>query len=57
MLDSGDLQISNVIQQVKQVINRDIPILILGETGVGKELFARAIHEAGESVITSPGWR
>lgn len=48
MLDSGDAQIASAIKQVKQVLNRDIPILILGETGSGKELFARAIHEAGE---------
>ena len=48
MLDSGDEKIAMAIRQVKQVLNRDIPILILGETGSGKELFARAIHEAGE---------
>jgi transcriptional regulator with PAS, ATPase and Fis domain len=48
MLDSGDAQVRLAIQQVKQVLNRDIPILILGETGAGKELFARAIHEAGD---------
>jgi sigma-54 dependent transcriptional regulator, acetoin dehydrogenase operon transcriptional activator AcoR len=47
MLDSGDAQIAMAIKQVKQVLNRDIPILIQGETGVGKELFARAIHDAG----------
>jgi len=46
LLDSGDSKISRAIQQIKQVLSRDIPILIQGETGVGKELFARAIHEA-----------
>ncbi|WP_036302262.1 sigma-54-dependent Fis family transcriptional regulator [Methylotenera sp. L2L1] len=46
LLDSGDAKISRAIQQIKQVLSRDIPILIQGETGVGKELFACAIHEA-----------
>jgi len=45
-LESGDPQIETVIRQVCKVIGRDIPILILGETGTGKELFARAIHAA-----------
>lgn len=46
MLDTGDPQLHMAITQVKQVLNRDIPILILGETGAGKELFSRAIHDA-----------
>ena len=46
LLNSGDAKIERAIAQVKQVLTRDIPILIQGETGVGKELFARAIHEA-----------
>jgi transcriptional regulator of acetoin/glycerol metabolism len=45
-LESGDPQIAGVASQVRKVIGRDIPILILGETGTGKELFARAIHAA-----------
>src|SRR5450830_803489 len=46
LLNSGDATVERAIQQIKQVLSRDIPILIQGETGVGKELFARAIHEA-----------
>lgn len=46
MLDTGDSQLGLAIKQVKQVLSRDIPILVLGETGAGKELFSRAIHDA-----------
>ena len=33
-----------VVQTVRQVAPSDIPVLILGENGTGKELVARAIH-------------
>ncbi|MCP3964378.1 MAG: sigma-54-dependent Fis family transcriptional regulator [bacterium] len=40
---------SDGIEQVRQAIRRvaelDIPVLLLGETGTGKELVARALHE------------
>ncbi len=45
-LDSGDTQMRTVIDRVKKVLKRDIPILVEGETGTGKELLAKAIHEA-----------
>ncbi|MCK8516041.1 sigma-54-dependent Fis family transcriptional regulator [Methylonatrum kenyense] len=34
------------IDCAQRVMDRDIPILLIGETGTGKELFARAVHEA-----------
>lgn len=41
---TGDPQIEAVVGKLKRVLNRDIPVLILGEAGSGKELLARAIH-------------
>jgi len=34
-------------QQAKRLAKAPIPVLLQGETGVGKELFARAMHEEG----------
>jgi len=44
-LDSGDAQMAQVVDKVGKVLGRGIPILILGETGSGKEWLARAIHQ------------
>ena len=44
-LDSGDAQVRAVAQKVRQVADQDISILIVGETGTGKELLANAIHQ------------
>ncbi len=44
-LKTGDTQIEAMVQKVQRVLNRDIPLLILGETGTGKELLARAVHQ------------
>jgi formate hydrogenlyase transcriptional activator len=38
-------EINQVFQMVSQVSNTDSTVLILGETGTGKELIARAIHQ------------
>ncbi|BDT66305.1 acetoin catabolism regulatory protein [Comamonadaceae bacterium OS-1] len=43
-LDTGDTQIAAVIEKLQLVRGRDIPIMILGETGTGKDLLAQAIH-------------
>ncbi|KUZ65518.1 Fis family transcriptional regulator [Burkholderia ubonensis] len=43
-LDTGDPQVASVIAKVRKVIGKDIPILVTGETGTGKELLAQAIH-------------
>ncbi|TAM30790.1 MAG: sigma-54-dependent Fis family transcriptional regulator [Paraburkholderia sp.] len=43
-LDTGDAQVASVIAKVRKVSGKDIPILITGETGTGKELLANAIH-------------
>ncbi len=45
-LDFGDPLMARNIEAAKRVRSRDIPILLLGETGTGKELFARALHAA-----------
>ncbi|MGN6087318.1 sigma-54-dependent Fis family transcriptional regulator [Trinickia sp.] len=43
-LDTGDPQVAAVITKLRKVIGKDIPLLITGETGTGKELLAQAIH-------------
>ncbi len=39
-----DERLVRVAQQLKRIADHRIPILLLGETGCGKEVFARAIH-------------
>jgi transcriptional regulator of acetoin/glycerol metabolism len=47
-LDTGDAHWRSAADKVRRVLNKPIPILIEGESGVGKELFARAIHDSSQ---------
>ncbi len=38
------LQMKRIVEEVKKIADAKSNILILGETGTGKELFARAVH-------------
>lgn len=43
-LDTGDMQWRRAADKARRVAGKDIPLLVLGESGVGKELFAKAVH-------------
>ena len=45
-LGHGDAQLAALTAKLRRVLDHDIPILIVGDTGTGKELLARAIHHA-----------
>jgi transcriptional regulator of acetoin/glycerol metabolism len=46
-MSTGDVRLQLAIDRTRRVLGRDIPILIQGESGAGKEMFARAIHNSG----------
>ena len=43
-LDTGEPAVASVVAKLRKVQRHEIPILILGETGTGKEVLAQAIH-------------
>lgn len=45
-LAGDDPTLQQAVRRLHKVIDKDIAILITGETGTGKEAFARAIHQA-----------
>ena len=46
-LDTGDARICAAIERARKVLDKPIPLLLLGESGVGKEWFANAMHRSG----------
>ena len=45
-LEFGDETMAENIRCANRILNHDIPILLYGETGTGKELFSKALHNA-----------
>lgn len=43
-----DKELLNIFSQLKNISNTDCPVLIEGETGTGKEVMAKMIHENSE---------
>jgi transcriptional regulator of acetoin/glycerol metabolism len=46
-LQFGDPVMAANVQTARRVLERNVAIMLLGETGTGKELFARAAHLSG----------
>jgi len=46
-LHFGDPVMAANVDKARRVLERNVAIMLLGETGTGKEMFARAIHAAG----------
>ncbi len=44
----GDPALQNDFRKALRVFERDVPLLINGETGSGKEAFAKAVHQASQ---------
>ena len=46
-LDIGDVVLHAAIARARKVMGKPIALLLQGESGVGKELFAQALHSSG----------
>lgn len=49
-LAGGDPRMIANVSQALRVVNKGIPVLLHGETGTGKEAFAKAMHRASDRV-------
>ena len=46
-LDTGDPRWRSAADKARRIVDKPISLLLQGESGVGKELFARATHDSG----------
>nr|GFD56065.1 hypothetical protein [Tanacetum cinerariifolium] len=45
-LSHGDEKVEKAARQAQRLLEKNVPLLILGETGAGKEVFVKALHQA-----------
>ena len=43
-LDTGDAQMAKLLLQLQRVQDQGVPLILVGETGTGKDMLARALH-------------
>lgn len=46
-LNTGDPRMQAAIDRARRILGKDIPMLIQGESGVGKEMLAKGFHRSG----------
>jgi len=44
-LETGDARLQSIIGKLRKIVDRGISLLITGDTGTGKELLARGLHQ------------
>ena len=49
-INLGDPRVDKAVRQAERLLEKNIPILIQGETGVGKEVFVKALHGSSSRV-------
>jgi transcriptional regulator with PAS, ATPase and Fis domain len=47
LLRSGDAAMRTLLETLEKVLDHDVPILLLGESGSGKDYLAQALHACG----------
>ena len=46
MLDSGDARLKSAINKARRIVGKPIALVLQGESGAGKEFFAKAFHDS-----------